>query len=134
MKLTAQHLAKADPLLQEALQCAHGDERLRTLMVLGPERHLTSNREPEPHQFPTRAAYRQALIEHRERQLADELADIMHALEELSLTVHGGRMSPTVVVEGAARRILQALKFPGVRHASLDRPIPPMPPRRPRQR
>jgi len=129
MKLEAQHIEKADPLLQEALKRATGDEILRTVMVLSPEREPQSDRAPEPHQFSTRAAYRQALIQHREHQLAHALGSIMRALAALSLTVHGGRMSPTVVVEGAARKILQSLECPGVRHASLDRPLQLIAPR-----
>ncbi len=39
-------------------------------------------------------------------------------------------MSRTVVVEGPARLLLTSLELPGVRHASLDRQIEIVKPRR----
>jgi hypothetical protein len=126
MKIEEKQIEKADPLLQEALKRANGDEILRAIMLLGPEGDSEKNhieQEPDPEQFADRAAYRQALINSRQRQISHQLGDIMQDLRARSLTLFGGTISPTVVVEGAAREILRSLDLPGVRHASLDRVI-----------
>jgi predicted unusual protein kinase regulating ubiquinone biosynthesis (AarF/ABC1/UbiB family) len=126
MKIEEKQIEKADPLLQEALKRANGDEILRAIMLLGPESDSEQNHteeEPDPEQFPNRAAYRQALINNQQSQISRQLSDIIQDLQARSLTLFGGTISPTVVVEGAAREILRSLDLPGVRHASLDRVI-----------
>ena len=126
MKLEEKQIEKADPLLQEALKKAKGDEIIRTIMLLGGEAEAgdrSAGQEPDPEQFADRASYRRALIENRERQISHQLGDVMRELRGRALKLTGGTISPTVVVEGAAREILRSLDLPGVRHASLDRAI-----------
>jgi hypothetical protein len=134
MKLQERHTDKIDPLLRDALKQAQGDEMLRAVMVLGPERtdaeEGLTGEALDPAQFPSREAYRQTLITQRQNQLAHDLRETLQALQGLSLTPRGGTMSRTVVVEGPACQILASLDLPGVRHASLDRPIELIRPRR----
>lgn len=137
MKLDKRHTEKIDPLLRDALRRAEEKEILRTVMVLGPESKDAEKglreQELDPSQFPSRVEYRQALIKHRQAKLADDIGDTLQALRDLSLTPRGGTISRAVVVEGSARQILASLDLPGVRHASLDRPIQLVEPRRRRR-
>lgn len=134
MKLRKGHVNKIDPLLQDALRQAEGNEILRAVMLLGPEsgdaEKVWVSRELDPSQFPSRKAYRQALIEQRQSQLADDIGQTLEALQDLALAPRGGKVSRVVVVEGQAHQILTALDLPGVQHASLDQPIELIEPRR----
>ena len=129
MILEKVHMDKTDPLLQDALRQAGEDEILRAVMLLGPadggdnEEKGWVGQEPDPSQFPSRKAYRQALIEQRQSQLAGDIGQTVEALQELSLAPRGGKISRVVVVEGQTHQILTALDLPGVQHASLDQPI-----------
>ena len=123
MKLSETYLAKADPLLRDALQNADENEILRCLMLLGPKEAEAKVQELDPSQFPSRLAYRKALIAQRQYFLADQIGDALKALQALSLKPRGGEISMTVVVEGTARQLWAALALPSVRHATLDRVI-----------
>jgi hypothetical protein len=78
MKLTTNHmqnlLRKADPLLEKALKEAEEDDVLRCVMVLGPDREdggeQSVSPEVHPSDFPSKRAFREALIEQRQHQLA----------------------------------------------------------------
>lgn len=134
MKLTERHIKKVDSLLLDALMRAQGDEVIRAVMLLGPEHEETEKRGVsqtlDPTQFPSREAYRRALIAKRKSQLTPHLRDTLRALSELSLTPRGGTVSRAVMVEGPAHQILTSLELPGVCHASLDRPVELIGPRR----
>ncbi len=124
MELSANKAAKIDPLLREKLQGARGDETIRVVMVLGEDEHSSRiDRQLHPSQFPSRTAWREALIKQRGSQLEDEIGDTLESLRRLSLQPRGGTIGRTVVVEGPVRDIVSSLELPGVRHASLDRPI-----------
>jgi hypothetical protein len=127
VKLSKTHLEKIDPKLQEVLEKAKGDEIVTCLMLLGPEledaKQRSASEELNPAQFPSRKAYREKAISQRKDELAHNIGITLQKLRDLSLNPRGGNISPTVVVEGMARQILAALELPGVRHASLDRPI-----------
>ncbi len=134
MKLDEKCVVKIDPLLQEALIDAEGDQLIRAVMVLGPENEEIERKylgqKIEQAQFSSRESYRQALIERRKRQLEASIGNTLQALQELSLAPRGGKITRTVVIEGQARQILEALHLPGVRHAILDQPIRLIEPRR----
>lgn len=134
MKLKKGHIEKTDPLLRDALRQAEGDEVLRAVMLLGPESGDDEKgrvgQKLDPSQFPSRADYRRALIEQRQSRLADDIGQTLQALQGLSLAPRGGEISRVVVVEGSARQILVSLDLPGIQHASLDRPIELVEPRR----
>jgi hypothetical protein len=116
--------AKADPLLQDALQQATEDEKLRVLVSLRPESTRASKADvPSPDQFDDRVSYRQAIIQHQQTQQGQSLEKAIGELRSLSLDVQGGAISPVVVVTGAAKDIARALDLPDVAHASLDREI-----------
>jgi len=126
---------KADPELRRALEEALGespergpDDVLRILVLLRPEAGGQGDGEApprplDPSDYPSRIDYRKALIEQRQQVVQRDVGDVKRKLEELALKVKGGLTSPTVVVEGPARRILEALRLAGVEHASLDRVI-----------
>ena len=134
MKLEERHIQKIDSLLRDALRDAKGDEVLRAVMVLGPQgidaRKEYRDQELASSQFPSHEAYRKALIERRQSELVHDTGETRQALEDLSLSLRGGKISKTVVVEGSARQILASLELSGVRHASLDQPIGLIAPRR----
>jgi hypothetical protein len=125
MKIEGKQIEKADPDLREEIERATGDEILRTIMLLGPassdKKGETVEHEPHPNDFPSYEEYRRALIERQQRRVAHDVGDTLRQLQQLSLSITGGEISRTVIVEGPARRILEALKLPGVRHAILDR-------------
>jgi NACHT domain len=121
MKLYPQHIAKVDPLLQEALSQASGEEVIRAVMALDMKESIAEKTLLDPARFSSRQSYRQALIEQREEYMSEALRETLHALDQLSLTTMRTKISPIVVVEGAANEVLRSLEVPGVRHASLDR-------------
>lgn len=134
MKLLGRQAAKIDPLLRKALTNARGDEVLRALMVLGSESpdHTMGGKKqtPRPSAFPTRGAYRMAMIEQRQGDIERTIGETRRALAALDLRPRGGRTGHTVVIEGPAQQILKSLTLPGVRHASLDQQIQLVRPRR----
>jgi hypothetical protein len=125
MEINAINASKIDPLLREKLQSARGNETIRVIMILGNDAEHSSSRYrmPSPSQFSSRTAWRNALIERRRGQLADDIGSTLQRLRQLSLRPQGGTLGHTVVVEGPIRSIAKSLELPGVRHASLDRPI-----------
>lgn len=123
MKLSETYLAKTDLLLHDALENANGDEILRCLMLLGGQDASVASQELDLSQFPSRQAYREALIAQRQELLARQTSHTRKALQALSLKPRGGDISMIVVVEGTACQIFAALALPGIRHATLDRVI-----------
>jgi hypothetical protein len=123
MNLKEDQISKIDPLLEEALMNARGDEKMRVIMTLGDENQLRNSQALpmlEPGNFPSSIAYRQALIERRKNQLSQVIGDTIQELQNLSLKPVGGTMSRVVVVEGSATDILNSLELSGVNNVSLD--------------
>lgn len=131
MKLGKSHIAKIDDLLCNALKEAEGNEVIRAVMVLGPLDSEPGREEapPEPLQYSTRTAYRQALIEDRRVKIGQAIGETRQKLAQLNLNPRGGKVGYTVVVEGPAAQILASLELSGVRHASLDQRISLVAPR-----
>ncbi|MBD2603113.1 NACHT domain-containing protein [Scytonema hofmannii FACHB-248] len=126
MDLNESQIAKIDPLLEEVLTYARGNEEIRAIITLGADNQIkkdASNPPLDPNEFPSYQAYRQALIERRKNQLAEAVGDTVQALQNLSLKPIGGTLSRVVVVEGSANAILSSLDLPGVNHVSLDQLI-----------
>lgn len=124
MKLDKESIAKADPLLEDTLKQAGEDENIRAVVVLGSSVPAGQvDQEPHPSQFPSRQAWREAMVERRESQLEGEIGDTLEELRNLSLNPRGGTISRAVAVEGSARDIADSLALPGVNHAILDREI-----------
>ena len=123
MHLKEDQITKIDPLLEEFLMNARGDEKIRVIMTLGDENQLRNSQALpilEPANFPSTIAYRQALIERRKNQLSQVIGDTIQELQNLSLKPLGGTMSRVVVVEGSATDILRSLELSGVNNVSLD--------------
>ncbi|MFN9401583.1 MAG: NACHT domain-containing protein [Dolichospermum sp.] len=123
MNLKEDQISKIDPLLEEFLMNARGDEKIRVIMTLGDENQLRNNQALpmlEPGNFPSPIAYRQALIERRKNQLSEVIGNTIQELRNLSLKPLGGTMSRVVVVEGSATDILNSLELSGVNNVSLD--------------
>lgn len=124
MELDRITINKADPSLRDKLQRAPGDETIRVVMVLGnDESGLRLEDQPHPSQYPTRTAWREALIQRRRLQVAGKIGDTLEDLRRLSLNPQGGSLGTVVVVEGPASKIAKSLELPGVRHATLDMAI-----------
>jgi hypothetical protein len=131
MNLNSALLAKADPLLREALQKAGGGEVLRAVLVLRSEPKEGEGPEPSPAAYPSRAEYRRALIERQRQRLKEgEVGRTVRELEGMDLKPRGGGLLATVVVEGPADQVAAALELPGVVRGDLDRPVHLVNPRR----
>lgn len=123
MKLKEEHIAKIDPLMEAALRQSHGDEEMIAIINIDLKNPLV--KDPfEPKQFSTSEDYRRALIEYRQQEFAEGLRDTLQEIGNISLKIlSGGTISRTLVVEGTAKQILQALELPGVRYAAIDQLI-----------
>ena len=122
MKLKPEHIDKIDPLLEQALKQARGNEKLVVVMSLELKKPLVSS--PfHPKEFPSYEEYRKALIDYRKREFAEGLEETFQELRNLSLKTTGGTLSNVLGVQGTAKQILQALELPGVRHATIDQMI-----------
>jgi energy-coupling factor transporter ATP-binding protein EcfA2 len=122
MQLTDRHIAKIDPLLQEALMQATGDELMRAIAVLNTD-NVAIAATLDPAAYSSRLIYREALIAQRQTQLQAALGETMRSLQDLDLKTDGGSISPILVVEGTAKQVLAALELAGVRHISLEQLI-----------
>lgn len=126
MNLKEDQITKIDPLLEEFLMNAKGDEKIRVIMTLGDENQLKSNQTLpilNPSDFSSSVDYRQALIERRKNQISQVIGETIQELQDLSLKPVGGTMSRVIVVEGSATDILRSLELSGVNHVSLDQLI-----------
>ena len=122
MKLKPEHIDKVDPLLEQALKQARGDEEMVVVMSLELKKPLVSS--PfHPKEFPSYEDYRKALIDYRKREFAEGLEETFQELRNLSLKTTGGNVSKVVGVQGTAKQILQAVELPGVRHATIQQLI-----------
>ena len=122
MKLKPEHIDKVDPLLEQALKQARGDEEIVVVMSLELQRPLASS--PfHPKEFPSYEDYRKALIDYRQQEFAEGLEETLQELRNLDLRTTGGNVSKVWGVQGTAKQILQALELPGVRHATIDQMI-----------
>jgi hypothetical protein len=124
MNANSKNLQKADESLRQALERAEPEQTLQAVVVLEPDDQKSgTSKPPDPSEFSSREEYRQAMIGHREAELAEQLNSALRALHELGLAVHGGRHGRTVVVKGAASDLLASLDIPAVRQATLDQPF-----------
>lgn len=126
MNLNESQIAKIDPLLEQVLTSARGDEVIRAIMSLGVENQMRTNASIlplEPKQFPSYEVYRQALVDRRKSQLASVVGDTIQSLQNLSLKTSGVGLSPVVVVEGSADAIVRSLELPEVNRVRLDQLI-----------
>nr|MDJ0661407.1 NACHT domain-containing protein [Crocosphaera sp.] len=125
MHLTPEQRAKADPLLQEILDHSSTDEVLQVVMILDDDKtNLSPTETLKPSQFPSRVEYRKALIEQRKQQLeTGTVGQTIAELKNLDLTIHGGKGSRFLVVEGTAEEILKSLSLSGVKSATFDQII-----------
>ncbi len=81
MKLDKEQIAKADPLLKDTLKQARGDENIRAVVVLGSSKPANQvDQEPQPSEFPSSRAWREALVKRRKKQLEGELGDTLEKL------------------------------------------------------
>jgi len=122
MQLNATHLAKADPTLRVALQHARGDELLRAIVRLAIPR-IDPASEPQPSQFPSRRAWREALIAAQQQHVTAGLQHPLAALAALRLRTRALQVGPTVIVEGPAESIRDALELQEIVTATLDRQV-----------
>ena len=94
MNLKEDQISKIDPLLEEFLMNARGDEKIRVIMTLGDENKLRNSQSLpilEPGNFSSPIAYRQALIERRKNQLSQIIGETIQELQNLSLRPVGGQ-------------------------------------------
>jgi hypothetical protein len=131
MRLEARWLDKTEPRLRDALHAAAGPEAMRVLLTLSAPAE-PEGPPPSPAEFPSRAEYRRALIERRERHLQRALGDTLQSLAALGIHVLGGEVMRTVIADGTARQIGEALGLPGVERASLDQRLDLIQPGRPK--
>ena len=124
MLLDKIHIDKIDLLLKEALsKVQENEDKLIRVSLLLDKVEPKVDSLLSPSKFPSRQAYRKALIEQRRFQINEALGDTIQSLKELSLKTVSDNISSVIVVEGQADQILKALEIPGVCHASLDRLI-----------
>jgi hypothetical protein len=117
-------LAKADPMLREALRNAGDQGIVRAVLVLRHEPDAGEPPAPPPSAYPSRVEYRRALIERQRRRLKEgEVGRTVRALEEMDLKPRGGDLFEIVVVEGPADKVVSALELPGVARGDVDRPL-----------
>jgi len=117
-------LAKAEPLLREALRNAGNQEVLRAVLVLRHEPKEGDEPELSPSAYPSRVDYRRALIERQRQRLKEgEVGRTVRALHGMDLKPRGGDLLGVVIVEGSADKVASALELPGVVRGDLERPV-----------
>lgn len=114
---------KVDLRLLSALLDAQEDDSMRVILALEIAVSLQKPVLPKPvaKDFRSVRAYREALIQYQEQNLADEIDQTVLTLKELGLSVnYSGQLSKILIAEGAASSIFDAIKIPQVRCISLD--------------
>jgi len=76
-----------------------------------------------PASYTDRRAYRHALIERRRAQLRGVLDEVKARLHAESLTVNGGLVSRSIVVEGRASGVLSVLDDANIARITLDQEV-----------
>lgn len=126
MKLADPVIEKADDALRETLEKAGGKDRVRAILHLDTEPSAAPAKgppAPRPESFDSREGYRRAITQHRSKELDQHQGPTIQKLKDLSLSVHGGTLGRTVVVEGNAENLADGLALPGVCEAHLDQEI-----------
>lgn len=124
MTISDQQAAKIDPALHDQLVKADAGDFLRTVMILNPDNERRSEPfSPDPSDYPSRQAYRQALIDQKRNAVDHELGGIKNKLREHSLVLRGGDLTNLLIVEGHARNIVEVLAWPEIRYVRLDEPL-----------
>ncbi len=118
------NITKAGPFLLERLRNSSADDVLQVIVMLVFDEDGTEAKAPLPSDFPTRVAWREALITHRSVELTKRVGNTLQAMRDLGLTVQGGTLlSCLTYIEGTAKQILLALELPGVKRAELNHTI-----------
>ncbi|MCF0068868.1 hypothetical protein LZD49_00205 [Dyadobacter sp. CY261] len=124
MTLSDQQAAKIDSSLRDRLETAEREDLLRTVVVLNSANERRSEPfSPHPANFPTRQAYRQALINNKKNAVEHEFGDIKERLRAHSLILKGGNLTNLLIVEGHAEDIVTVLAWPEIKSMSLDQPL-----------
>ncbi len=75
---------------------------------------------PSPEMFSTRREYRQALVDHKEREIGPNVCSVVRDLRQLGLVVAAAPLSGSVVVEGNAQQLKNALELHSIVAACTD--------------
>lgn len=76
-----------------SVERSQGNEEIRAIIALGVQNQVKADLSNlEPSDFPSHQAYRQALIDRRKRQLANEVGDTIQSLRNFQLKILGRRM------------------------------------------
>lgn len=122
MKISRSLETKIDSALKRAFETAEVDSILRVILTLradlGP-----GGGELNPKRFKSRVEYRKAAASAQQRMLAEEIGPTLSVLEKMHLKPRGGRVSPVVVVEGPAQRVLESIGLDAVERANADQEI-----------
>src|SRR5207245_8234198 len=108
-----------DPGLAARLESCGPDETLTVFLTLQKLQDAPPF-ERSAKEFKTRQAWRVALEEHRLKQVQIEMGPTIAELERRGLQPYGQMLGNTVVIQGNAAQIREALKVSGIQHAMLD--------------
>jgi hypothetical protein len=119
------------PALRAALEQSRPSDVVRAILLLHqPGPVVEPEPPPNPTAFPSRNAYRAALIERQERAAETAIRPILEHLRRLELHPRGGKLN-AVLVEGPVDQFLEALDLPQVSQALPDERLTTPTPRRP---
>jgi hypothetical protein len=135
MKLAEAALSKADPVLRRALVNAADTDVLRALVTFyengNHQDARPSDERPVRSNFESDSEFRKALLDWNDNEFHRRHQKAVETLTKLKLNPVELPATGTVIVEGSAKNIANALRIPGVQRLILDRPIEiERPPRR----
>jgi hypothetical protein len=111
--------------LVSALRAAGPQQRMRIVVRLGPASDADATAPaPSPGDYPSREAWRNALIERQRSSVARKHGQTIEDIRRQGVEVlAGGSLSTTLVLEGSSASIVKALQFRDVVHADIDRKL-----------
>lgn len=116
--------AKLDTGLRRKLDEASSGESLRIVVrLLSPSPQAAPPDEIRTGAFPNRQEYRRELIRRRRAGTEGTFGGVIDRIRKLGVSVYGGGLVQTVVLEGPAEGVVKALDLDEVAHADLDRPL-----------
>ncbi|XYD06800.1 hypothetical protein R1A27_16555 [Methylobacterium sp. NMS12] len=118
--------ARLEEALQRAIEMAPANEILTVIAEL--DIAPSPGKELSPHEFGTRAEWREALAAHQENATRGPIEAILERLRSKGVEVAAS--GPTAIVRGTAEQIRGATEVVGVRRLSLDKTLSLIEPRR----
>lgn len=116
---------KIDILLDEALQAAAPDQKLRVIVTLDPDTKPVTQETPNSTAVKplSRTEFRRLAIAQRKKRVGGSMQNTLNELRNIGLTIRGDGLVGAVVVDGTPDQLQRCLELPALTSATLDHTV-----------